>query len=112
MRAWIAESQGARSASVSGIPWLIFSTLARECSESPSRNGHGIASANSLPIVVFPDPATPITTTITDALGIAAPELFIAERGERIGASGAQRRQHGGEQDRWQDDREHDRVGQ
>ena len=63
-RVWIAASHGARSASVKGIPWLIFSTLAAECSESPSINAQCIASASIVPTVVFPDPATPITTTI------------------------------------------------
>jgi hypothetical protein len=40
--------------------------LAVECSESPSRNGQCIASANIVPTVDFPEPATPITTTIID----------------------------------------------
>src|SRR6185437_8866983 len=35
-----------------------------ECRESPSRNEHRSASASSVPMVVFPDPETPIITMI------------------------------------------------
>src|SRR5438094_9087272 len=82
----MAESQGARSASVNGIPWLIFSTFAREWSESPSRYGQRIASANILPSVVFPEPATPISTTITD---IALQEFAVPDARAKYSMAGA-----------------------
>src|SRR5579864_8876671 len=43
-----------------------------ECSESPSRNRHWIASASILPMVVFPDPETPINTMIMPKSGLFA----------------------------------------
>src|SRR5581483_1984511 len=68
----MAASHGARSESVKGIPWSIFSMFSLECRESPSRNEHSIASASIVPMVVFPDPETPITTMITADLDYSA----------------------------------------
>src|SRR5262245_17603731 len=97
MLAWISASHGARSASVNGTPRLIFSTLARECRVSPSRNAHGIAAASKWPTVVFPDPATPITTTSTDILSLCRQAPF-CPCGVRDAAFIIRRRQraHGG----------------
>src|SRR5688500_15252883 len=69
----MASSHGARSSAVRGIPRVIFSMFARECSESPSRNGQPIASASRAPTVDFPDPATPMTTMI---MGVGTPQVY------------------------------------
>src|SRR3984957_10010656 len=53
-----------RSASVSGIPRCILSLLAAEWKSSASANSHPSRCASIFPIVVFPDPVTPITITI------------------------------------------------
>src|SRR3984957_11137272 len=58
----IRSSQGPRSASVSGIPCRIFSTLAGGCSRSPSMNGQPSFLASSSATVVLPLPDTPMTT--------------------------------------------------
>src|SRR6185312_642238 len=61
----ILRSQGNRSASVSGLPWRIFSTLESGCSSSPSWNWQPSAAAKRIPTVVLPDPDTPMTTATT-----------------------------------------------
>ena len=58
-------NQGARSASSNGIPDLIFSTFAGEWKLSASTNSQPSRRASRTPMVVFPAPVTPITTTIT-----------------------------------------------
>src|SRR3984957_10666568 len=58
----IRSSQGARSASVSGMPCRIFSTLAGGCSRSPSMNDQPSFLASSSATVVLPLPDTPMTT--------------------------------------------------
>src|SRR5690606_2664746 len=57
----ILSSHGQRSSSCSGIPAAIFSTLDGGCSTSPSRKSKPSARARRSPIVVFPEPETPIT---------------------------------------------------
>ena len=58
----MASSQGERSASVSGVPRLIFSMLAGGWKLSASRNGQPSVRDNSAPTVLLPEPETPIST--------------------------------------------------
>src|SRR6185295_6658181 len=53
-------------------------SLSLECSKSPSRNEQFVAFASISPMVVFPDPATPITTMIIGRL------LSVAYRRVRV----------------------------
>src|SRR5690606_17957299 len=62
MRAAIFSSQGRRSASVSGILARILAMFAAGCRSSPSSNGQPSRAATALPMVVLPDPLTPINT--------------------------------------------------
>ena len=64
MASAIAASQGARSASVSGVPPAIFSTLARGWKPSASSKGSPSRSATRRPTSVFPQPATPMNTCV------------------------------------------------
>src|SRR5881296_3799194 len=48
-----------------------------ECSESPSRNEHFIVSASILPTVVFPDPATPMSTMIIDNPDCSSEQVLV-----------------------------------
>src|SRR5271165_4997821 len=64
IQAPIAPSQGHRSPSVSGIPAAILATLAAGWKESPSAKAQPSRAASSAPIVDFPLPDTPATTTI------------------------------------------------
>src|SRR6478736_9944521 len=54
-------SQGHRSSSVSGVPAAILATFSTGWSESPSRNGTPSSRATRSPMVVFPQPETPMT---------------------------------------------------
>ena len=62
-RRWTAASHGRRSASVSATPDAILSTLIGGCRSSPSTNSAPICSARRRPVVVLPQPATPMMTT-------------------------------------------------
>src|SRR3954469_16673055 len=59
----IARSQGQRSSSVNGIPACILAMFSGGWNASPSSRVQPTRFANSLAIVVFPLPDTPITTT-------------------------------------------------
>src|SRR5262249_32314157 len=60
---WTSVSQGSRSASVRGMPLRIFSMLARGWRASASTKSQFRRVASARPIVDFPLPDTPITTT-------------------------------------------------
>src|SRR5690349_3371811 len=89
--AWCSDlNHGARSASSNGIPYLIFSTLAVEWKLSASANSQPSRRASSTPMVVFPAPVTPITTTITGTRqesrqGKACLSLLSPIKGIRVG---------------------------
>src|SRR5271157_2878001 len=57
-------SQGARSASVSGMPACILATLAAGWKSSASAKGHPNCCASAWPTVVLPTPLTPIMRMI------------------------------------------------
>src|SRR3984957_3575045 len=77
----IRSSQGPRSASVSGVPCRIFSTLAGGCSRSPSMNGQPSCLASSSATVVLPLPETPMTTRANPFLT----SFIVASRGREGG---------------------------
>src|ERR1700722_16660582 len=77
----IRSSQGQRSASVSGMPCRIFSTLAGGCSRSPSMNGQPSFLASSSATVVLPLPDTPMTTKAVPFLAW----FIVASRGRESG---------------------------
>ena len=56
------SSQPHRSASVSGVPWLIFSTLAGGWKSSPSAISQPSRSRTAEAATDFPDPETPMKT--------------------------------------------------
>src|SRR6476659_9018397 len=56
-------SHGQRSASSSGVPALILSTLEREWKSSASAKSSPVATAMACATVVLPEPETPMTTT-------------------------------------------------
>jgi hypothetical protein len=60
----MVRSHGQRSSSSSGWPAAIFSTLARGWKSSPSANSQSSRSARRSATVVFPEPDTPMTTTV------------------------------------------------
>ena len=61
----MSRSHGQRSSSVSGMPLCIFSTLASGWNASPSAKSQCMLTAMPLATVVLPDPATPMTTTMS-----------------------------------------------
>src|SRR6266576_53677 len=61
-RAAIASSQGRRSSSVSGMPAAMRRTFSAGCMSSPSTKSRSSARANRAPIVVLPEPDTPMIT--------------------------------------------------
>jgi hypothetical protein len=69
----MASSQGARSASSSGTPRLIFSMLAGGWKLSASRNGQPKAFDRALPTVLLPQPETPINTTTRGSVAAMTP---------------------------------------
>jgi hypothetical protein len=60
----IAFSHGSRSASVRGMPARIFSTLDFGWNPSPSMNAISNVVATARPIVVLPEPDTPMAITM------------------------------------------------
>lgn len=71
-------SQGARSSSFRGVPAAILAMFSTGCRESPSANGRPSSCATRAPIVVLPQPETPITTMCCTA---AAVEASVTSRG-------------------------------
>ena len=69
-------SQPARSASVSAVPAAINATLRGGCRASPSMKSNPSAWAKAAPMVLLPQPLTPITTTCT-----GLPELAVMAGG-------------------------------
>src|SRR5688572_19378352 len=84
MTARRAASHGARSSSVSGVPWRIFSTFAAGCTSSASTNRHPVAADSARPMVVLPEPDGPIRMMIIVREG--AYSLFVPPGQYRIAA--------------------------
>src|SRR5260370_1000451 len=79
----MASSHGKRSASVSGIPRCIFSLLPGEWNWSASRKTQPSRCARISAMVLFPEPATPITTTIIASPRIKRRAEFVAIKGKK-----------------------------
>src|SRR2546426_10037459 len=77
----MAVSHEARSASVSAIHCFIFCMFATGCRVSASTNSQRSSAASSWPTVVFPAPATPITTIIL-AVTMLSPVANMTDRAE------------------------------
>src|SRR6266576_322081 len=74
-----AVSQGSRSASVRAMPLLIFSIFAEGWNSSASANSQPNCVASRVPMVVFPDPVTPMSTTINShspLLSLSLPSIL------------------------------------
>src|SRR5579872_2625920 len=81
------SSQGSRSSSVRGMPWLIFSTFDIGWKSSASANCQPKSDAKSLPIVVFPAPTTPITITIIAEVRLSLFRIGFLHACTRVGES-------------------------
>src|SRR5262245_54122153 len=75
----MASSQGQRSASSRGMPRLILAMLAGGWKLSASRKGQPNRSDNMRPVVLLPEPDTPISTIasgeVGSVMGCACPSL-------------------------------------
>jgi len=80
----MASSHGHRSSSVSGVAAVILAMFAGGWKSSPSAYGTPSRAASRGPMVVFPVPATPMTTTtwgvrIAASLSPSTPDVELTE---------------------------------
>src|SRR5581483_11948511 len=85
---WMAASHGRRSSSFSGMPLCILALLAAERKSSASRKIQPRRPATSVPIVVLPEPVTPMRSRIIaedSALCFGRGSILAPAQGEQGG---------------------------